>query len=61
MICHTSALNGFGYVHLIENKVLGETEMTKTNLIVANLGAWSLAFGIWAINLGVFEASVQQL
>lgn len=35
--------------------------MTKTNLILANLGAWSLAFGIWAINLRFFEASVGQL
>lgn len=61
MICRTSVLNGFGYVHLIENKVLGGTEMTKANLIVANLGAWSLAFGIWAINLGVFEASVRHV
>jgi hypothetical protein len=32
--------------------------MTKVRLIVANFGAWSLAFGIWGINLGFFEASI---
>lgn len=35
---------------------LGETTMTTAKLIAANFAAWSLAIGIWALNLGVFEA-----
>jgi|GEM_PF-2309747 len=30
--------------------------MTTAKLIAANFAAWSLAVGIWALNLGMFEA-----
>ncbi len=30
--------------------------MTTAKLIVANFAAWSLAIGIWAIDLGMFRA-----
>lgn len=30
--------------------------MTTAKLIGANFTAWSLAVGIWALNLGMFEA-----
>ncbi len=32
--------------------------MTTTKLIAANFAAWSLAFGIWALNLGMFQTAV---
>jgi len=35
---------------------LRKTDMTTAKLIAANFAAWSLAVGIWALNLGMFQA-----
>ena len=51
---HPSARNA----HILQSSKdeLKEMTMTTAKLIAANFAAWSLAVGIWAMNLGMFEA-----
>lgn len=54
---HTSASARCADPPIIETRT-GKTFMTTTKLIAANFAAWSLAFGIWALNLGMFQTAV---